>query len=51
MPRQREQRAVVGDVALVILAGHGSLYAVVEDLDQHTADRFKGLDMTAQQRL
>ena len=51
MPRQREQRAVVGDVALVVLAGHRGLHAVVEDLDRHAADRFEGLDMAAQQRL
>jgi hypothetical protein len=51
MPRQREQRAVVGDVALVILTGHCGLHAVVEDLDRHAADRLEGLEMTAQQRL
>src|SRR5882762_5697549 len=51
MLRQREQRTVVGDVALVVLAGHRGLHAVVEDLDRHAADRLEGLDMTAQQRL
>jgi hypothetical protein len=38
-------------VALVVLAGHRGLHAVVEDLDRHAADRLEGLDMTAQQRL
>src|SRR6202021_787179 len=51
MMRQREQRAVVDDVALIVLAGHRGLHAVVEDLDRHAADRLEGLDMTAQQRL
>jgi hypothetical protein len=51
MPRQREQRAVVGDVALIVLAGHCGLPAVVKDLDRHAAHRFEGLDMAAQQRL
>jgi len=51
MLRQREQRAVVGDVALIVLAGHRGLHAVVEDLDRHAANRIKGLDMATQQRL
>jgi hypothetical protein len=51
MTRQRQQRAVISDVALVVLAGHRSLHAVVQDLDRHAADRLEGLDMTAQQRL
>jgi len=51
MLRQREQRAVVGDVALIVLAGHRGLHAVVEDLDRHAANRLEGLNMTAQQRL
>ena len=48
---QREQRAVVGDVALIVLAGHRGLHAVVKDLDRHAANRLEGLDMTTQQRL
>ena len=48
---ERKQRAVVDDVALVILAGHRRLHAVVEDLDRHAADGLEGLHMTAQQRL
>src|SRR6266576_1904678 len=51
MLRQREQRTVVGDVALVVLAGHRGFHAVIKDLDRHAADRVEGLDMTAQQRL
>ena len=51
MLRQCEQRAVIGDVTLIVLAGHRGLHAVVEDLDRHAADRLEGLDMTAQQRL
>jgi hypothetical protein len=51
MLRQREQRAIAGDVALIVLAGHRGLHAVVEDLDRHAADRVESLDMTAQQRL
>src|SRR5580698_3260179 len=48
MQRQRQQRAVVGDVTLVVLTDHRGLHAVVEDLDRHPADCFKGLDMAAQ---
>jgi hypothetical protein len=51
MLRQREQRTVVSDVALIVLAGHRGLHAIVEDLDRYAADRLEGLDMTAQQRL
>ena len=49
--RQRQQRAIVDDVAIAILAGHRRLHAVVEDLDRHAADRREGLHVTAQQRL
>ena len=48
---ERQQRAIVDDVAIVILAGHRRLHAVVEDLDRHAADRREGLHVTAQQRL
>ena len=48
---EREQRAVVDDVALAILAGHRRLHAVVEDLDRHAADRLEGRHVAAQQRL
>lgn len=48
MLRQCEQRAVIGDVALIVLAGHRGLHAVVEDLDRHAADRLEGLDMAPQ---
>jgi hypothetical protein len=41
MLRQGEQRAVVGDVALIVLAGDRGLHAVVEDLDRHAADPSK----------
>ena len=51
MLRQCEQRAVIGDVTLIVLAGHRGLHAVVEDLDRHAADRLEGLDMAPQQRL
>lgn len=51
MLRERDERAVVDDVALVILAGDGGLHAVVEDLDRHAADRLEGRHVTAQQRL
>ena len=48
---ERNERAVVDDVALAILAGHGRLHAVVEDLDRHAADRLEGPHVTAQERL
>ena len=38
-------------MALIVLAGHRRLHAVVEDLNRHAAERVEGLDMTAQQRL
>ena len=49
--RQRQQRAIVDDVAVIVLAGHRRLHAVVEDLDRHAAERVERLDMTAEQRL
>ena len=51
MLRQCEQRAVIGDVTLIVLARHRGLHAVVEDLDRHAADRLEGLDVAPQQRL
>lgn len=51
MPRQRQQRAIIDDVALIILAGHRGFHPVVQDLDRHPAQRGERLDMTAQQRL
>jgi hypothetical protein len=36
---------------MVILTDHRRLHAVVGDLDRHPAERFEGLDMTAQQHL
>jgi len=37
MARQGQERAVVDDVALIILAGHRRLHAVVENLDRQPA--------------
>ena len=51
VPRQRQQRSVVDDVADIILAGHRCLHAIVQDLHRHTADYGECLDMTAEQRL
>ena len=34
-----------------VLARHGRLHAVVEDLDRHAADRFEGRHVAAQERL
>ena len=48
---QREQRAIVDDVAIAILAGDRRLHAVVEDLDRHPADGGEGEHVAAQQRL
>ena len=48
---ERDQRAIVDDVTIAILAGHRGLHAVVEDLDRHAADRREGQHVTAQQRL
>jgi hypothetical protein len=48
---KREKRSVVDDVAFVILARHGGLHPVVQDLHRHAADRFEGRHVTAQQRL
>ena len=51
VPRQREQRPVVDNVADIVLAGHRRLHAVVEDLDRHTVQRRERLDMAAEKRL
>jgi hypothetical protein len=48
---ERQQRPIVDDVSLLILAGHGRLHAIVEELDRHAADRREGLHVTAQQCL
>ncbi len=48
---QRQQRPVVDDVAVAVLAGHRRLHAIVEDLDRHAADRRERLHVTAQQGL
>ena len=47
MLRQCEQRAVIGDVTLIVLAGHRGLHAVVEDLNRHAADRLEGSHVAA----
>ncbi len=39
------------DVALIILAGHRCLHAVVEDLDRHPVDRGKSCHVGTQQGL
>src|SRR5918994_3680026 len=51
MRGQRQERAIVDDVALIVLAGHCRLHAVIEDFDRHTAKRCECLHVTAQQRL
>ena len=51
MPRQRQQRPVIDDMALIVFAGHRRLHAVVEDLYRNAAERGEGLHMTAKQRL
>jgi hypothetical protein len=47
MLRQREQ-VDVGDVTLVIFAGHRGLHTITKDLDRHPAQRLEGLDVAAQ---
>ena len=46
-----QQRTVVDDVAIAVLAGHRRLHPVVQDLDRHAANRRERLHVTAQQRL
>lgn len=48
---QRQQRAIVDDVAFVIFAGDRRLHPVVEDLDRYSSNGVERLHMTAQQRL
>ena len=48
MPCQRQQRAVVGDVTLVVFTGHRGLHSIIKDLDRHPAQRLEGLDVAAQ---
>ena len=51
MPGERQERAVVNDVAVPVLAGHRRLHAVVEDLDRNPANRREGRHVAAKQRL
>ena len=51
MLRQRQQRAVVNDMTLVIFAGHCRLHSIIEDLDRRAVHRLERLHMAAQQRL
>ena len=51
MSGERDQRAVVDDVTIAILARHRGLHAVVEDLNRHAADRLEGSHVAAQKRL
>ncbi|AWV14853.1 hypothetical protein A3862_30080 (plasmid) [Methylobacterium sp. XJLW] len=48
---QCHERAVVDDVAILALAGHRGLHAVVEDLQRHAAQGREGGDVAAQDRL
>jgi hypothetical protein len=48
---QRDEPAIVDDMALIVLAGDRGLHPVIEDLQRHAADRLEGLHMAAQQRL
>jgi hypothetical protein len=48
---ERQQRSIIDDAAIAVLACHGRLHAVVKDFDRHAADRRKSLHMAAQQRL
>ena len=41
MHRQVEQLAIIGDALIIDFAQHRRLYAIVEDLCRHTAQRFK----------
>ena len=51
MARQRQQRTVIDDVALVILADHRRLHTIIKNLNRHPANRLEGQHVAAQQRL
>ena len=51
MGGQRHERTVVDDVAVLALAGHRRLHAIVEDLVGHAAQVGEGGDVAAQDRL
>ena len=46
---QSQQRAIIDDVALIILAGDRGLHAIIKDLDRHAPNCGEGLDMTPKQ--
>src|SRR4051812_37589640 len=48
--RQVEEFGVVDDAALVDLAQHGGLHAIIQDLRRDAAQRLEGGDMAAQHR-
>lgn len=51
MPGKLDQRAVVDDVRLGVLADHRGLHPIVEDLARHPAQGCEGGHVTAQHRL
>src|SRR5260370_38754675 len=48
MAGEVDERAVVDDMTLIVLAGDCRLHAIVEDLLRHTAQRGEGRQVTAQ---
>ena len=48
---ERDQRAVVDDVTIAILACHRGFHPIVDDLNRHTADRLEGSHVATQKRL
>ncbi len=51
VPSEVDERAIVDDVTLVVLAGDRRLHAIVEDLVRHATERREGGQVAAQEGL